>query len=125
MFFRSLFYERTILSYLEKVQKCPIHVQTEIATRVANFVNLARTVSDDLLVEFAVAAREQLDHAVAEGATEMDPLWAAPAISEAWCNAMLGLQKGNLEPSSTIAIIIAIDVFAMKRGGDRKDDPPR
>jgi hypothetical protein len=36
MFFRSLFYERTILKHLERVEQLPAEVQTEIAMRVGN-----------------------------------------------------------------------------------------
>jgi hypothetical protein len=45
----------------------------------------------------------------------MDPLWAAPAISEAWCNARLGLANGNLNRHSAVAIIAAVETFAKKK----------
>lgn len=50
----------------------------------------------------------------------MDPLWAAPAISEAWCNARLGLVTGNLNRHSAIEIIIAIETLTMKRASERQ-----
>jgi len=44
MFVQSLFWERTVLSLLEKVQRLPVNVQTEIADRVVETVgNTART----------------------------------------------------------------------------------
>ena len=53
MFFRSLFYERTVLSHLERVEQLPAEVCTEIAMRVGNLIELARPVSDALLERFA------------------------------------------------------------------------
>jgi hypothetical protein len=50
----------------------------------------------------------------------MDPLWAAPAISEAWCNARLGLANGNLTRHSAVAIIAAVETFAKKKASDRE-----
>jgi hypothetical protein len=52
MFLQSLFYERTVLSHLEKVRQLPPEAQAEIAMRVSNFIELARPVSDDLLSRF-------------------------------------------------------------------------
>jgi len=97
MFFRSLFYERTILSHLERVEQLPAEIQAEIAMRVGNWIELARPVGNALLENFAEIARQEQVLAVKEGAkSDTDPQWAAPAISEAWCNARLGLAKGNL-----------------------------
>ena len=97
MFLRSLFYERTVLSHLERVRQLPPEAQAEIAMRVSNFIELARPVSDDLLSRFAQVGREEQQRAVEQGArSDTDPLWAAPAISEAWCNARLGLATRNL-----------------------------
>jgi hypothetical protein len=42
MFFRSLFYERTILQHLERVEQLPPEVQAEIAMRVGNLIELAK-----------------------------------------------------------------------------------
>ena len=82
---------------MEKVRQLPPEAQAEIAMRVSNFIELARPVSDDLLSRFVQVAREEQQRAVDQGATsDTDPLWAAPAISEAWCNARLRLAKGNL-----------------------------
>jgi len=78
MFFRSLFYERTVLRHMERVEQLPAEVQAEIAK-----------------------------------------LWAAPAISEAWCNARLGLTNGNLHRHSAVAII-ALETFTSNRTADRQ-----
>ena len=121
MFFRSLFYERTILRHLEKVEQLPFEVQAEIAVRVGNLIEMARPVSDALLARFAEVVRQEQQLAVEQGAkSEMDPLWAAPAISEAWCNARLGLANGNLNRHSAVAIIAAVETFAKKKTSDRE-----
>ena len=121
MFFRSLFYERTILRHLEKVEQLPAEAQSEIARRVGNWIELARPVSDALLERFAEVVRQEQQLAVEQGAkSEMDPLWAAPAISEAWCNARLGLANGNLNRHSAVAIIAAVETFAKKKASDRE-----
>jgi len=121
MFFRSLFYERTILRHLEKVEQLPFEVQAEIAVRVGNLIEMARPVSDALLERFAEVVRQEQQLAVEQGAkSEMDPLWAAPAISEAWCNARLGLANGNLNRHSAVAIIAAVENFANKKASDRE-----
>ena len=116
MFLRSLFYERTVLRHLERVRQLPIEVQTDIAVRVSNFIEEARTVSDERLEPFAQVAREEQQRAVQLGAkSDMDPTWAAPAISEAWCKAKLGLATGNLNQHSAIEIIVAIETFMSKQ----------
>ena len=121
MFFRSLFYERTILRHLEKVEQLPFEVQAEIAVRVGNLIEMARPVSDALLERFAEVVRQEQQLAVEQGAkSEMDPLWAAPAISEAWCNARLGLANGNLNRHSAVAIIAAVETFAKKKVSARE-----
>ena len=56
MFLRSLFYERTVLRHLERVRQLSVEVQTDIAARVSNFIEQARTVSDEQLERFAQAA---------------------------------------------------------------------
>jgi hypothetical protein len=110
MFLRSLFYERTVLSHLERVQQLAPEAQAEIAMRVRNLIELARPVSDDLLSRFAQVARDEQQRALKQGAkSDTDPLWAAPSISEAWCNARLGLATGKLTRHSAIQIITAIE----------------
>jgi hypothetical protein len=59
MFFRSLFYERTILGHLERLEQLPPEVQAEIAMRVGNLIELARPVSDALLERFAQMVRQE------------------------------------------------------------------
>jgi hypothetical protein len=121
MFLRSLFYERTVLTYLERVRQLPPEAQAEIAMRVSNFIELARPVSDNLLSRFAQVAREEQERAVEHGAkSNTDPLWAAPAISEAWCNARLGLATGNLNRHSAIQIITAIETFTVQQASKRQ-----
>jgi hypothetical protein len=121
MFLRSLFYERTILTHLGRVRQLPPEVQAEIAMRASNFIELARNASDEFLVRFAEGAREEQQRAVEQGAkSDMDPLWAAPAISEAWCNARLGLANDALNRHSAIEIIIAIETFTLKRASARQ-----
>jgi hypothetical protein len=121
MFFRSLFYERTILRHLERVEQLPAEVQAEIAMRVGNLIELARPVSDALLKRFAEVVRQEQRLAVEQGAkSDTDPLWAAPAISEAWCNARLGLANGNLNRQSAVAIIAAVETFAKKKASNRE-----
>ena len=115
MFFRSLFYERNVLMHLARVQQLPPEVQAEIAKRVGNFIESAKPVSDDLLPRFGEAAREEKRRAVELGAkSDTDPLWAAPAISEAWCIAKLGLVTGDLNPHSAIRIMSAVENFTAK-----------
>jgi hypothetical protein len=121
MFFRSLFYERTILSHLKRVEHLPAEVQAEIAMRVGNLIELARPVSVALLERFAEVVRQEQLLAVREGAkSDTDPIWAAPAISEAWCNARLGLTKGNLDRHSAVAIIAAVESFTKRKALDRQ-----
>jgi hypothetical protein len=121
MFFRSLFYERTILRHLERVEQLPSELQTEIAMRVGNLIELARPVGDALLERFAEIARQEQLLAVKDGAkSDTDPQWAAPAISEAWCNARLGLAKGSLNRHSAVAIIAAVETFTKKKALDRQ-----
>ena len=117
LFFRSLFYERAVLSHLEKVQRLPPNVQADIATRVGNYINLARTASDEAFLErFATAATQERDRAIAQGAkSEVDLRWASPALAAGWCNAMLGLSNGDMNRHSAMAIIVAIEGFALKR----------
>src|SRR5215475_8840984 len=121
MFFRSLFYERTILRHLERLEQLPPEVQTEIAMRVGNLIELARPVGDALLERFAEIARQEQLLAVQEGAkSDTDPQWAAPAISEAWCNARLGLANGNLNRHTAVAIIAAVETFTSKKASERQ-----
>ena len=119
--FRSLFYERTVLRHLERVRHLPVEVQTEIAVRVSNFIDQARTVSDERLEPFAQVAREEQQRAVQLGVkSDLDPTLAAPAISEAWCKAKLGLAIGSLNEHSAMEIIVAIETFTSRRASDHR-----
>jgi hypothetical protein len=121
MFFRSLFYERTVLGHLERVRELPLEAQAEIAMRVNSFLELARPVSDNLLSRFAQVARNERQRAVELGAkSDTDPLRAAPAISEAWCNARLGLASGDLDRRSATEIVVAIETFTLQRTSKRQ-----
>jgi hypothetical protein len=117
MFFRSLFWERTVLSLMEKVQGLPPNVQAEIATRAGDFISLARTASDEAsLAKFAMAAVEEREQVVAEGAkSKVDQRWAAPALAEAWCVARIGLSNRNLNRHSAMEVIAAIESFTSSR----------
>jgi hypothetical protein len=117
MFFQSFFYERTVLSLLEKVQRLPPNVQAEIAARLGKYINFARTAKDEAsLTRVATAAAQERDKVIAQGAkSPVDQRWAALALAEAWCIAMLGLSNGSLNRHSAMAIIAAIEAFALKR----------
>lgn len=115
-FFRSLLYERAVLSHLDKVQGLPPNVQADIATRVANYITIARKSDDIDLERFAAAAIQERNRAIAEGAkSETDLRRASPELAVAWCKAMLSLGNGNLDRHSAIGIITAIEAFASNR----------
>jgi len=57
MFFRSLFWERTALSLVEKVQRLPPNVQAEFSTRVGSYIDIASTArAEDSLERFVKIA---------------------------------------------------------------------
>ena len=116
-FFRSLLYERAVLSHLDKVHGLPPNVQADIAARVSNYITIARNSGGDVDLErFAAAAIQERNRAIAEGAkSETDLRRASPELAVAWCNAVLGLGNGNLDRHSAIGIITAIEAFASKR----------
>ena len=116
MFFRSLFYERNVLGHLERVRQLPPEAQAEIAMRVRNFLELARPISDDFVSRFAQVAREEQQRAAEQGAkSDTDPSLAAPVMSEAWCNARMGLAKGKINRDSATKIITAIELFTVQQ----------
>jgi hypothetical protein len=117
MFFRSLFWERTVLSLLEKVQLLPSNVQAEIANRVGGYIDIADATGDQCSLEqFAAAAVKEREQVIAQGVkSPLDQRWAAPALAEAWCVARLGLDNGRLSPHSAMAVIAAIEAFAPNR----------
>ena len=116
MFIRSLLWERTVLSLLEKLEQLPPNVQAAISERVTNFIILAKSASDESsLARFAAAAVEERERVIAQGVkSNVDQRWAAPALSEAWCIAKLGLSNGSLNRHSATAVIAAIEAFASK-----------
>src|SRR4029453_2840240 len=74
---------------------------------------------------FSQVVRQEQLLAVEQGAkSDRDPLWAAPAISEAWCNARLGLTNGNLNRHSAATIIAAVETVPMKKAANRRGTPP-
>ncbi len=113
---RSLFWERTVFSLLEMVERLPPNVQGEIAARVGNYIHFARTAPDDALMTrfIEAAAGERAKVAQGEKST-INPQWTAPALAEAWCVSWLGLSNGTLDRSSAISITTAIEDFASER----------
>ena len=114
--FRSQYWERTVLSLLGKVERLPLNVQADIATRVGEYVNLARTAQDDAtLIRFMEAAAEERTKVVQRAKSPANPLWTASALAEAWCVSRLGLSNGNLNRYSAMSLMAAIEDFASKR----------
>jgi hypothetical protein len=117
MFFRSLFWERTVPSLLEEVQALPLNVQADIAKRVSSFIEIASTTHEvGSLERFAAATVEERAQVIAQGVkSTLDQRWVAPAFAEAWCVARLGLYNRSLSRHSAMAVIGAIEAFALKR----------
>lgn len=113
MFFRSLFWERNVLTLLEQVQDLPRNVQVEIANRAGDFIQVAKNATDEAsLAKFAVAAAEEQEQVIARGITsKVDHRWAAPALAEAWCVAKIGLCNRSLDKHSAREVMTAIDTF--------------
>jgi hypothetical protein len=112
----SFAYAESVLSHLEKVQELPAELQADIARRVDSYIKLAKAAKDEaLLARLASSASEEQAKAVGQGATMLDPRWAAPAIAEAWCYATISLSKGYLDRLHAEAIIGAIESFASRR----------
>ena len=115
----SVSYAESVLSHLEKVQQLPVEIQVGIARRVESCIKIARAAKNEAVVaNIASSAMEEQAKAIGHGT--MDPQWAAPAISEAWCNARLGLAKGSLNRHSAVAIIAAVESFTKKKALDRQ-----
>ena len=116
MFSPSISYAELVLSHLEKVQKLPVEVQTNIARRVDSYLMIARAAKDETIVAtLASTAMEDQAKAIRQGGDTMDPRWAAPAIAEAWCYATISLSKGYLVRLHAEAIIGAIESFTTSR----------
>ena len=117
MFFRSLLWERTVLSLLEKVEELPPNVQAEIAKHVGDHIEIASAAHEaDSMKRLAAAAVEQREQAAAEGINSaLDQRCAVPAFVEAWCVAKLALYDGSLSRQSAMAVLAAIEAFALER----------
>ena len=114
--FRSLFWERAVSSLLTKVELLPANLQGEIATRVGNYINLARTArDDDALTRFIEAAAGERAKVAQAAKTTTNPLWTAAALSEAWCVSRLGLFNGTLNRFSAMSVSTAIEAFVSGR----------
>ena len=110
-FFQSSFWETTVLSVVERVERLPTNVQSEIATCVDKYIHAARTATDDAnLTRFIEAAAGERAN-LAQKST-VNPGWSALALAEAWCICRLGLSNGTLDPSSAMSITTAIEDFA-------------
>ncbi len=117
LFLRSLFWERTVLSVLERVERLPTNVQGEIATRVGKYINLAQSARGDAATmrRFIEAAAGERAKVAPGGKSTVDPRWTAPALAEAWSISRLGLSNGNLNRLSAMSVITAIEAFASER----------
>jgi hypothetical protein len=114
--FRSLFWERAVFSLLAKVERLPPNLQNEIATRVGEYINLARTARDDAtLTRFIEAAARERAKVAQEAKSTANPLWAASSLAEAWCVSRLGLSNGNLNRYAAMSVRTAIEAFASGR----------
>jgi hypothetical protein len=112
----SASYAESVLTHLEKVQRLPIEVRAHIATRVESYIKLAKAARGEALVaRIRSSAMEEQAKAIGQGASILDPRWAAPAIAEAWCYATLSLSSGYLDRLHAEAIIKAIEAFASHR----------
>ena len=64
----------------------------------------------------AAAAVEERRQVAAEGiSSTLHPRWAAPAFVEARCIAKVGLYNDSLSRHSAMAVIAAIEAFALER----------
>jgi hypothetical protein len=99
------------------VQQLPSHVQSDIATRVRGYIDIADAAGDEnTLQQFAAAAAKEREEAIGQGIkSAFNQQWAASALAEAWCVAKLGLYTDNVNRHSASAVITAIEAFAPKR----------
>jgi len=108
-------YAESVLSHLEKVQKLPLEVQTDIAKRVDTYLSVARAANNEAIVAtVASSAMQEQAKAIGQGGT-MDPRIARATIVEAWCYATMSLSKGYLDQLHAQAIIGAIEAFTLSR----------
>jgi hypothetical protein len=115
--FRSLFWERAVSALLAKVERLPAGLQGEVAARVGNYIDLARTAQDDAaLMRFIEAAAGERAKVAQAAKSTTNPLWTAAALAEAWCVSRLGLSNGTLNRLSAMSVSTAIEAFASGRG---------
>jgi hypothetical protein len=114
LFFQSLFWEKTVRSVLERVERLPTNVQGEIVTCVGKYIQFARTATDDASMTRFIEAAAGERAKVAQKST-VDPLWSALALAEAWCVSQLGLSNGNMNRVSAKSVITAIEAFALPK----------
>lgn len=112
----SASYAESVLSHLERVQGLPLETQADIAKRLETCIKLGKAAKDEALLDrLASSAREEQARAVGQGASIMDPRWAAPAIAEAWYYATISLSRGYLDRLHAEAIVGAIEAFTSKQ----------
>ena len=110
MFFRSLFWERTVLSLLEKVQELPLNVQADIAKRVGGYIAIASTTHEaGSLERFAAAAVKERGKSSRRGSS---PHWTnvgpRPHLLRHGAWRGWGLQ-GSLNRHSAMAVSLSIN----------------
>jgi hypothetical protein len=97
------------------VERLPISLQNDIATRVGQYIYFAQTATDDAtMLRFVEAAAEERAKVVQK--STVDPRWSAPALAEAWCISRLGLSNGNMNRLSAMSVITAVEAFVLKGG---------
>jgi hypothetical protein len=111
--FLSLSWERTLLSFLAKVEGLPLKLKAEIAIRVGTYIECARTARDDAtLTHFIEAAAGERERIAGDARFAANPLWTAAALAESWCVTRLGLSNGTLNRYSAMYVLIALETFA-------------
>ena len=64
-------YAESVLSHLEKVQKLPLEVQTDIAKRVDTYLSVARAANNEAIVAtVASSAMQEQAKAIGQGGTD-------------------------------------------------------
>ena len=116
MFFRSLFWERTVLSLLEDLRALPSNVQADYAKRVSGYIERASTTEGvGALERFAAAAVEERTQVIAQGVkSKLDQRWVVPLLPRHGVGAFR-LYNGSLSRQSSMAVIDAIEAFALER----------
>jgi hypothetical protein len=106
-----LFWETTVLSVVERVERFPTNVRREIASCVGQYIHAARTATGEAnMTRFIEAAAGE--RATLAQKSAVNPVWSALALAEAWCICRLGLSNGTLDPSSAMSITNAIEDLA-------------